>query len=110
MRRKLERLKMSAPIRCRSYRHSNEDNTGTQLAEDTEEYLDYEVSAENDNPNNCYSVHKFCEGIPELINITEKVKEIAKEVQNNKTKSIGVSEANYTCIWFLNGGIINSYQ
>ena len=26
----------------------------------------------------------------------------------NKTKSIGVSEANYSCIWFLNGGIINS--
>ena len=24
----------------------------------------------------------------------------------NKTKSIGVSEANYTCILFLNGGII----
>ena len=28
----------------------------------------------------------------------------------NKTKSIGVSDANYSCIWFLNGGIINSYQ
>ena len=28
----------------------------------------------------------------------------------NKTKSIGVSEANYLCIWFVNGGIINSYQ
>ena len=28
----------------------------------------------------------------------------------NKTKSIGVSEANSSCIWFVNGGIINSYQ
>ena len=27
----------------------------------------------------------------------------------NKTKSIGVSEANSSCIWFLNGGIIDSY-
>ena len=32
------------------------------------------------------------------------------EKQTNKTKSIGVSEANYSCIWFLNGDIINSYQ
>ena len=27
----------------------------------------------------------------------------------NKTKSIGVSEAKSSCIWFVNGGIINSY-
>ena len=30
-------------------------------------------------------------------------------IKLNKTKSIGVSEANSSCIWFLNGGIINSY-
>ena len=33
-----------------------------------------------------------------------------KEIHQNKTKSIGVSEANSSCIWFVNGGIINSYQ
>ena len=32
------------------------------------------------------------------------------EFEINKTKSIEVSEAIYLCIWFLNGGIINSYQ
>ena len=31
-------------------------------------------------------------------------------IYRNKTKSIGVSEANSSCIWFVNGGIINSYQ
>ena len=34
----------------------------------------------------------------------------ANESYYNKTKSIGVSEADYSCIWFLNSGIINGYQ
>ena len=42
----------------------------------------------------------------------ERDRERSRERQReeNKTKSIGVSEANYSCIWFLNSGIINSYQ
>ena len=43
-------------------------------------------------------------------NRSRKVGAMQKKVKINKTKSIGVSEANYSCIWFLNGGIINRYQ
>ena len=38
------------------------------------------------------------------------IEKVARYFKKNNTKSIGVSEANYSCIWFLNGGIINSYQ
>ena len=41
---------------------------------------------------------------------SERERERERKRRFNKTKSIGVSEANYSCIWFLNGVIINSYQ
>ena len=48
--------------------------------------------------------------IPNLIDWHRNFKSNNLCINKNKTKSIGVSEANYSCIWFLNGDIINSYQ
>ena len=49
--------------------------------------------------------HSFVEGL-----ISARPRDVSYYYNKNKTKSIGVSKANYSCIWFLNGGTINSYQ
>ena len=60
--------------------------------------------------NNPHSKSKFYEYLCLFHKKLFTLPMVKSSGRKNKTKSIGVSEAIYSCICFLNGVIINSFQ